>query len=142
MKKRNILALLLFLAYLAAIAYCCFWQFNELPNIGQDSIFGIPMDKIVHFLMFFPFPFLCFLAFVRRTYKAHHTVIAVGIVFLTGCVIAAGTEIGQSFTEYRSGDVLDFAADALALAISSVIVMLIDLHIIKTHYKQTCSKNS
>ncbi|HBN01133.1 MAG TPA: hypothetical protein DD383_00625 [Rikenellaceae bacterium] len=140
MKKRNIFTLLLFLAYLAAVAYCCFWHFSELPNIGQDSIFGIPMDKIVHFLMFFPFPFLCFLAFVRRTYKPRHTVLAVGIVFLTGCAIAAGTEIGQSFMEYRSCDVLDFAADSIALAISSIIVMLIDLHIVKTHNKLKCSK--
>ena len=142
MKKKNVFTLFLFVTYLAGVAYCCFGRFSELPEIGADSFLGIPMDKIVHFLMFFPFPVLCFLAFTGRTNRPWHTVLTTGIVFLTGCMIAAGTEIGQSFTDYRSCDILDFAADVTALAVSSVLVMLIDLHIIKTHNKQTCSKDS
>ena len=57
-------------------------------------------------------------------------------------MIAAATEIGQSLTDYRSGDILDFAADVTALTISSVAVTLIDLHIVKKHNKQICSKDS
>lgn len=139
MRKRNILALVLFIIYLGAVAYCCFGHFNDLPEIGQDTFLGIPMDKIVHFLMFFPFPVLCFTAFSGRTNKPWKSVLAVSSVFLIGCLIAAGTEVGQSFTDYRSGDILDFAADAVSLAISSVIVLFIDLRIIKN---RTCSKDS
>ncbi len=142
MKKRNILTLSLFIIYLGAVAYCCFGHFSELPDMGKDTLFGIPTDKVVHFLMFFPFPILCFLTFTGRTQKPLHTMLIVGCVFTIGCVIAAATEIGQSFTDYRSGDILDFAADATALAVSSIMVMFIDLHIIKKHNKQTCSKDS
>ena len=136
MKKRNLLALLLFILYLGAVVYCCFGHFSDLTEIGSDSLFGIPADKIVHFLMFFPFPVLCLLAFTRRTRRPLHTVLTVGGVFLTGCAIAAATEIGQSLTDYRSADMLDFAADTAALAVSSVIVLFIDLHVIKKHKNQ------
>lgn len=141
MKKKNILALTLFIVYLGAVAYCCFGHFNDLPEISVDTFMGIPVDKIVHFVMFFPFPILCYIAFAGRILKPWHTVLSVGLVFLAGCLIAAGTEIGQSFTDYRSGDILDFAADTLSLALSSILVLIIDLHIIK-HYRQTCSKES
>lgn len=136
MKKRNILSLVLFIIYLGAVAYCCFGHFNDIPDIGQDNLFGIPMDKVVHFLMFFPFPILCFMTFAGQTRKSWHTVLTAGVVFLTGCAVAALTEIGQSFTDYRSGDILDFAADVTALALSTFIVTIIEIHI-----KQTCSKD-
>ena len=142
MRKRNILTLALLVVYLGMVGWCCFGHFSDLPDIGQDNLFGIPMDKVVHFLMFFPFPILCYLAFSGMTGRPRHTVLAVGLVFLAGCLIAAGTKIGQSFTSYRSGDALDFVADTLALAISSIIVMIIDLRIIKTHNKPKCSKES
>ena len=59
MRKQRILAILLFILYLCAVAYCCFGRFKDLPQIGQDSLWGIPMDKVVHFIIFFPFPILC-----------------------------------------------------------------------------------
>lgn len=128
---RKALGIFLLIAYLAAVGYCCFGQFNDLPEINADTFFGIPADKVVHFLMFFPFPILCHLAFSGWISKPRHTVLSVAAVFLTGVMIAAGTEIGQSFTDYRSGDILDFTADTLSLAISSIIVLFIDLHIKK-----------
>ncbi len=139
MKKKNILGLTLFLAYLGAVAYCCFGHFSDLPEISVDKFLGIPMDKIVHFLMFFPFPILCHIAFNGRGKRPGKPALVTGLVFLAGCLIAAATEIGQSFTDYRSGDVLDFAADTLSLAISSIVTLVIDLHI-KKHEKRTCSK--
>lgn len=139
--KRKALGIFLLIAYLAAVGYCCFGHFNDLPEINADTFFGIPADKVVHFLMFFPFPILCHLAFAGWTSKPRHTVLSVAAVFLTGALIAAGTEIGQSFTDYRSGDILDFTADTLSLAISSILVLLVDLHI-KKHCKGICSKES
>lgn len=58
MRKRNILTLALLVVYLGMVGWCCFGHFSDLPDIGQDNLFGIPMDKMVHFLMFFPFPSL------------------------------------------------------------------------------------
>ena len=48
--------------------------------------------------------------------------LAVLAVAAMGLGVAAATEVGQSFTGYRSGDPKDFRADALAVGISSLII--------------------
>lgn len=141
MKKAKACALILFIIYLVAVAYCCFGHFSDLPDVGNDTLFGIPMDKVVHFIMFFPFPLLCHLAFFQRGRKLSGVLFSILMIFLIGCMIAAGTEIGQSFTEYRSCDALDFAADCMSLAISSIITLAIELHMTK-RLKNICSKES
>lgn len=125
---RKVTGRILLIAYLAAVVYCCFGQFSDLPDIGPKTFFGVPADKVAHFLMFFPFPILCHMAFADWTSKPRNTVISVSAVFLTGAAIAAATEIGQAFTDYRSGDICDYIADILSLAISSTIVLLADMH--------------
>lgn len=141
MKTKNIFALILLVIYLGAVVYCCFGNFSGLPNVASDIFLGIPMDKIVHFIMFFPFPILSHLAFFGRIRKPSEAVLSVSAVFLAGCAIAAGTEIGQSFTDYRSCDMYDFMADSLSLAVSSIIMLAAEIHIIK-HGKQIWSKES
>lgn len=126
MRKSNILFLVLFIIYLFAVAWCCFWRFDSMPDIGR-TLLGIPTDKVVHFIMFFPFPILCFLAFDRHTDKPWKSVVAVSLTFATGCLVALGTEIGQSFTTYRMGDKTDFLSDMVAMAVSSIITLAIDL---------------
>lgn len=135
---RKVTGTILLTAYLAAVAYCCFGQFSDLPGIAPNTFFGVPADKVAHFLMFFPFPILCHLAFADRTSKPRHSVISVSAVFLIGAAIAAATEIGQAFTDYRSGDIHDYIADILSLAISSIIVLLADIH---TKKRQTQNKH-
>ena len=51
----------------------------------------------------------------------------VAVLFALGCMLAGATEIGQTYTKYRSGDLKDFKADGLALGISCLIVLVIDL---------------
>ena len=59
-----------FYLYLIAIAVLCFGKFSDLPSVS-NTILGIPTDKVVHFVMFFPFPILAFLAYDTPYY--HHT---------------------------------------------------------------------
>lgn len=80
MRKQRILAILLFILYLCAVAYCCFGRFKDLPQIGQDSLWGIPMDKVVHFIIFFPFPILCYAAFRPKSEKGWRIALAVAII--------------------------------------------------------------
>ena len=75
--------------------------------------------------MFLPFPVLSFWAFDYKAGKPWKSVLLVFILFLLGCIIAAATEIGQYYTSYRSSDPRDFASDILALAISSVAIIVI-----------------
>ena len=48
------------------------------------------------------------------------------IIFGLGCALAAGTEIVQKQLSYRTGDLKDFEADALALIVGSVFILLIN----------------
>lgn len=130
MKKSNKLALGLFLIYLAAVAYCCFGSFDGIQQVSP-SLLGIPTDKIIHFIMFFPFPVLCYLSFDRHTDRPWQAVLLAGIVFASGCIIAAATEIGQSFLKYRSCDIKDFLADSLALVISTAATLFLDIRKMK-----------
>ena len=123
MTRRWIFRILLVL-YLCAVAWLCFGHFSSIPNVKM-SYWGIPTDKIVHFIMFLPFPVLSFWAFDYKAGKSWKSVLLVFILFLMGCIIAAATEIGQYYTSYRSSDPRDFAADILALAISSVAIIVI-----------------
>lgn len=117
----------LFYLYLIAVAVLCFGSFNSLPEVSK-TILGIPTDKVVHFCMFFPFPILAFLAYDKFTGNRKKVIIFAIVTFLVGCVLAAGTELGQAYlTENRSGEPLDFLADFLALLSGSVIATLIDL---------------
>ena len=116
-----------FLIYLAAVLYCCFGRFDDIPK-PPVSFLGIPLDKIVHFTLFFPFPFLAWLAFDRFSVKPWQSILFVSITLTAGLLLAAATEAGQGLTAYRTGDIHDFAADAIALAVSSLIVLFLDIH--------------
>ena len=124
-QKRNIYRVLLVL-YLIAVCYLCFGNFSSIPKVSP-SFLGIPTDKIVHFLMFLPFPLLVFQSFSRDGWSRRRSLFATGFTFLGGLALAGATEIGQSFTRHRSSDPLDFLADSTAIAVCSLIVLLIVL---------------
>ena len=124
--KTNILFRVLLGLYILAIVYLCFGTFQDLPKISK-TILGFETDKVVHFLMFLPLPFLMFFSYDFLTKMPWQSVLFAIVTFLAGCVIAAGTEIGQTYTATRHGDPMDFKADTLALAISSILVLIIDL---------------
>lgn len=128
---KTILARILFLLYLVAIAFLCFMHVDKLPDV-QKFIFGFPTDKVAHFLMFLPFPILAYLAYDHLTNKVWSAILFALATFVIGCLLAYGTEYVQGRLPYRSMDIKDFKADALALAISSVFVFIIDV----THLKK------
>ncbi len=125
-RRQLIWARILFAVDLAAVAFLCFGRFSSSEDVPMD-LWGIPTDKVVHFLMFFPFPLLAFLAFGGYKGQVGKAVLKTAIAFLAGCAFAAGTEWVQTRLPYRSGDPVDFQADALALLFSSIIVLLLVL---------------
>ena len=132
MKRRKLFARIVFLLYLAALLYLCFGKFSGLSSVPR-SFLGIESDKILHFLMFLPFPILFYMAFGWRTSRPWHSILrALGILGL-GTLIAAGTECIQGLIPYRASDSSDFLADLIALCISSVITLFIDLNKTKRH---------
>ena len=131
MTTKTILARILFFLYLAAIAFLCFMRVDRIPDV-QQSLLGIPTDKIAHFLMFLPFPILAYLAYDHLTNKVWSAILFAVATFVIGSLLAYGTEYVQGRLPYRSMDMNDFKADAIALAISSVFVFIIDV----THLKK------
>ena len=126
MSTKTILARILFVVYLAAIAFLCFMHADKIPDM-QKTLFGIPTDKVAHFLMFLPFPILAFLAYDHVTNKVWSVVLFAVLTFAVGAAIAWGTEYIQGMLPYRSRDVADFRADLLALGISTMGVFITDL---------------
>ncbi len=130
MTTKTILARILFFLYLAAIAFLCFMRVDKIPDV-QQFIFGIPTDKVAHFLMFLPFPILAYLAYDHLTNKVWSAILFAVATFIVGALLAYATEYIQGKLPYRSMDINDFKADALALAISCVFVFIVDV----THLK-------
>jgi len=127
---KTFLARILFFLYLAAVAFLCFMHVDKLPEV-QKYILGIPTDKIAHFLMFLPFPILAYLAYDHLTNKLSHAFFFALATLAVGILMAYGTEYVQGKLPYRSMDINDFKADALAIALSTVAVFIVDI----THLK-------
>lgn len=111
-----------FVVYLVAVAVLCFAKFPETEDTPRE-LFGIPFDKIVHFLMFFPFPILAYLAYDRYKGRSWTSVLWTTVACLAGCAVAAFTELVQSRLPWRSGDPADFRADALAVGVGTLVVL-------------------
>ena len=124
-RSRLLAARILSVLYLAAVIWLCFGQFDSVPDVPR-SLWGIPMDKVVHFLMFLPFPLLAYGALGVRPRSFFLSLLLVAGIFAAGLVLSGGTEVVQSYLSWRSGDLRDFEADTLALGISSGIVLLIE----------------
>lgn len=125
-KRQLIFARIILALYLVAVVVLCLINFSSPPKV-QKTLFGIPTDKVVHFCMFFPMPILAFFAFDKYTEKMWTSLLFTLLTFVVGVGLAAFTEWAQSLTPYRSGEKLDFVADIIALAVSSVLVAVLDI---------------
>lgn len=112
-KIRKISRILLAI-YFAAVLALCFLNLGNLPDLGP-TLFGIEIDKIVHFLMFMPLPALFYLSFEGRPAAI------IGASVLAGISLAGTTELIQGYLTYRSMDLVDFYADLLGLLSGAIL---------------------
>ena len=127
MKVNKTIARIAFLLYLAVLMYLCFGKFSGISQAPR-SFLGIEGDKVVHFLMFLPFPVLSYFAFPIPKRTAWRSLLHVLLILAVGSAFAAGTELIQDLIPYREADTADFTADFLALCLSSAAVLLTDLN--------------
>ena len=127
---RSIIAKIVMLLYVVAVAYLCFANFHKLPEVPKTFL-GIPMDKIVHFCMFFPFPILAFFAYDKLTETPWQALAALLCICAFGGIFAGLTEIVQGMLPYRSQDIQDYGADLLAIGISGLLVFVYDVYKMK-----------
>ena len=122
--KHCLLYPVLMALYFIAVGFLCFGHFDNI-DMASGMFLGIPTDKIVHFSMFFPFPLLAYATFGRKIKGNFRTILSIVLIFAAGCILAIGTELGQGMTDYRSCDINDFRADAIGMAVSSIILVCI-----------------
>ena len=116
--------IVLFLAYVAAVAWLCFGTFKPDPSIPR-TIFNIPTDKVVHFLMFLPFPILGTIAFDFRSWWR-----ALSIMTILANLAAFTFEQLQSrITTVRVTDPSDLNANFLGISLGLLIAIIIGLAI-------------
>ncbi|MBR3064180.1 MAG: hypothetical protein IKG90_00835 [Bacteroidales bacterium] len=116
--------IVLFLAYVAAVAWLCFGTFKPDPSIPR-TIFNIPTDKVVHFLMFLPFPILGTIAFDFRSWWR-----ALSIMTILANLAAFTFEQLQSrITTVRVTDPTDLNANFLGISLGLLIAIIIGLAI-------------
>ena len=125
-KKQTLIARIGFILYLGALAWLCFGNFSSLPDV-QQKIFGFDTDKVVHFIMFLPFPFLMFSSFEIMPCRAWKFILFLLLSFAVGCATGAATEFIQGFTINRVTDIRDFYADIAGCATSFVATFFIYL---------------
>lgn len=123
---KTILSRVLFFLYICAICVICFADFSSLPKM-QRFIFGVPTDKVVHFIMFAPFPILSYLSFDHPYGKPWKSVLFIFLTLIAGAIVAMGTEVVQFYLPSRSMDIKDFYSDALALVLTSIFILIVDL---------------
>ena len=122
MKFSRVFKIVLFLVYLALVAWLCFGNFKPTPDMPR-SLWGIAIDKVIHFLMFLPFPILGALAFDFRSWWR-----ALAISTLLANIFAFSFEKLQSvLTSYRITDAADLNANFLGISLGLLIAIAIGL---------------
>lgn len=118
---RRHMALISLCLYLAALAFLCFADPQSYPSTPL-YLWNIPTDKIVHFIMFVPYPVLMFITVDNHSGSLMKRLITLSLVLVSGAALALGTEIIQGTTEYRSFELWDLAADIAGILISTMAV--------------------
>ena len=115
-RKTYIIVTALFLVYIAAVLCLCLMNFSDnTPELPQFFL-GIPMDKLVHFLMFFAYPATGWLMLTYNKTLKMRQGFTFPVLLITGLLFAAFTETAQGlFTTYREPDNMDFVADAIGI---------------------------
>ena len=117
----RILYITAFCIYLAAVGVLCFIRPSSLPEMEIKTFLGLPIDKVLHFLMFLPYPVLSGLVFINREQKIPGITAIMLILAITGIGVAYGTEMIHAQTEYRSYEIADFYADMTGIAAGVIL---------------------
>lgn len=114
------LYVLLFFLYVGAIVYLCFGNFSALSSKMPLTILGIRTDRIVHFLMFFPYIFLAQAAFAGK--NPWKTLVWVTI---SAIALAYALELLQGVvTTSRTTDPWDLSINLSAVTTATLIMAI------------------
>lgn len=122
----NSLAKSIFYVYIIIILSIMIFTINTEGINAPDLIFGIEIDKVVHFVVFLPYPFLLWLAFNKR-FRRHINLFVCFFIPFTGLLFAIATELLQSLNPSRDFDVFDILANILSIIFASLVLNVIHI---------------
>ena len=123
MQTSRIIYLTLFCLYMAALAFLCFAKPEDVPQL-PELWFGLPADKVGHFIMFAPFPVLGYMAFCRKDMSLGGQFMLILGLITAGATLAIGTEQVQALLQYRSAEINDLVADAAGISCGTAAVIV------------------
>jgi VanZ family protein len=92
------------------------------PTSLPDTDLQIPgLDKIIHLIMFIPFPVLTYLTITTSKRGSATYLKVILLAFIIGCLLATGTEYIQKHTGYRSFEIGDLIADFSGIFLGSLL---------------------
>lgn len=115
--------ILVLCCYFAAVLVLCLAHPLQI-QVPDRRILDIPIDKIVHFLMFFPYPVIAYTAFKPARYGKWRHIMVLITIFCTGVGLAMSTERLQGLSGYRSYEITDFYADVIGMECSALMIAL------------------
>ena len=122
-EKKRFISVTIFCLYLAAVAFLCFAKPEDIPQL-PTSWFGLPADKVGHFLMFAPFPLLAYTVFENSDMSTARKLSILAVILCFGIGMASGTEKIQAALAYREASMDDFIADMTGLAVGGVATII------------------
>ena len=124
MKNKNFLTSSVLWGYIGVVLFLILYDFSdqkmtEIPT----TILGIPLDKIVHFMMFFSFPVI--IDIYRKSHPKIKWLQRSIVILILGTAFAITTELLQLLlTSYRSFDISDIIADICGVIIGIVVIKI------------------
>ncbi len=115
----------IFYLYIALVLFASLYSFNDTKIDLSDYIFGIRVDRIVHYILFLPYSVIAWLAF-GSTLKRYPGKYSKYYILLSGMIISSLTEYLQTLTPYRDFDLLDLTSNYLGIISGSLIVYILD----------------
>ena len=129
---RSLIHRLIFATYISAVLALCFADSNPDTVTGSYINYintsvtvcpGFGNDKIVHLLMFFPFPILAIHAFGRNKKSLPQYMVSILVTLLAGILTGGVIELLQGVSGYRSCDIKDFCADCLGTLLGAALTL-------------------
>ena len=112
----------LFFIYILIVLFLSLYSFSNSDIRISPRIFGVESDKVIHFMMYLPFPFLARFSLKCRKYP---------IIFAAGIIISAVAELLQHLVPERSFELYDLVANFSAILAGTVFVYALDKIIFK-----------
>ena len=118
----HITSIAVFIIYLGVLSYLCFGHPTAFFKVPR-TLWGIPIDRCIHFAMFFPYPFFAQAAFYFRNRWR-----SLVLVILTGMIFCFTFELLQDkITTWRTSDPWDLSFNVAAVTIGSMIIAFFNL---------------